>query len=584
MDLTGEFYIENRKNSGGEGGIFLTASDGDEVSLKPMTESKEQLWRYNDGVIESVANGKVLTIYGPGSKAPILALPLDESNEECQKFYFKKNSDEEEDWVFIGQSVHLKEGFNGSKFFLYANPSDNHAPMTNYGSIENNKITNTNTEQKWRIIKPKTKEEAGESPFWWEPVKHFNSLGEHALVAGQDGGHPVYVSLVEWMKNMNVIGKIHRGECYVNLEGREVKIKDGDCTSKVLCVKPGANVQWIPAVDGKLPQNAIEGGEVDGKIEFVGRCFKENDAEIITPGRVIPDENIICFTWGGGRKQSVYDVLTIREGGEAGAAVPNLSNFKWSLIGKQPEDESFQVPTGWKLVEINEDLWFQVTSSLERSIADQMDEGSLSIMRKIEEPSAGGAEWIVVRRTSTSESFQVPAGYEVVQMDESNFGQYISQVQHLMDPSMAPGMESGLIKFAKKIEEPSRESPEWLWLSRKSTSYSFIVPAGYKVVQMDESNFDQYKSQVQHLIPPSWLPEVMSGLIQFARKMQSGNAPWIVVKRESLDDEFDVPSGYEIVLMDESNFGDYLPQVQHLMDPSMGPGMEGGFIKFAKKL
>ena len=49
-------------------------------------------------------------------------------------------------------------------------------------------------------------------------------------------------------------------------------------------------------------------------------------------------------------------------------------------------------------------------------------------------------------------------------------------------------------------------------------------------------------------------------------------------------DTFDVPDGWEIIEMDESNFGEYMPKVGHLITPDMAQGMEGGIIKFIKKM
>ena len=49
-------------------------------------------------------------------------------------------------------------------------------------------------------------------------------------------------------------------------------------------------------------------------------------------------------------------------------------------------------------------------------------------------------------------------------------------------------------------------------------------------------------------------------------------------------DPFDVPDGWKIIEMNEDNFGEFMPRVGHLITPDMAAGMEGGTIKFPKKM
>eukprot|EP00092_Neocalanus_flemingeri_P004344 GFUD01004673.1.p1 GENE.GFUD01004673.1~~GFUD01004673.1.p1 ORF type:complete len:309 (+),score=82.64 GFUD01004673.1:50-976(+) len=66
-------------------------------------------------------------------------------------------------------------------------------------------------------------------------------------------------------------------------------------------------------------------------------------------------------------------------------------------------------------------------------------------------------EWKVVRVEQKGVPFNVPEGFEIVEMDESNFLQYLPKVQHLLRPDMQQGMEGGTIKFARKIGTSGNE-------------------------------------------------------------------------------------------------------------------------------
>merc|ERR1712236_142831 len=46
---------------------------------------------------------------------------------------------------------------------------------------------------------------------------------------------------------------------------------------------------------------------------------------------------------------------------------------------------------------------------------------------------------------------------------------------------------------------------------------------------------------------------------------QQNDEEWKVLRVANKGDAFDVPPGWEIVEMDESNFGEYLPKVGHLI-------------------
>ena len=61
----------------------------------------------------------------------------------------------------------------------------------------------------------------------------------------------------------------------------------------------------------------------------------------------------------------------------------------------------------------------------------------------------------MVRVANKGDFFDVPNGWSIVDMDESNFGEYLPKVGHLIDQSMAEGMQNGTIKFIVNKPEPA---------------------------------------------------------------------------------------------------------------------------------
>ena len=49
------------------------------------------------------------------------------------------------------------------------------------------------------------------------------------------------------------------------------------------------------------------------------------------------------------------------------------------------------------------------------------------------------------------DTFDVPEGWKIIEMNEDNFGEFIPRVGHLITPDMAEGMEGGTIKFIWKM-------------------------------------------------------------------------------------------------------------------------------------
>ena len=64
---------------------------------------------------------------------------------------------------------------------------------------------------------------------------------------------------------------------------------------------------------------------------------------------------------------------------------------------------------------------------------------------------------------------------------------------------------------------------------------------------------------------------------------------WDYIQLWGEETEFKVPEGWELVEMDESNFGEYLPSVEHLIGEmdhfvmDVKEEMEGGRLKFIRR-
>jgi len=58
--------------------------------------------------------------------------------------------------------------------------------------------------------------------------------------------------------------------------------------------------------------------------------------------------------------------------------------------------------------------------------------------------------WQCVQLWDNETEFKIPQGWEVVEMDQGNFEEYLPSVQHLIHMSMKDDMESGKLKFIRR--------------------------------------------------------------------------------------------------------------------------------------
>merc|ERR1711909_190834 len=140
-------------------------------------------------------------------------------------------------------------------------------------------------------------------------------------------------------------------------------------------------------------------------------------------------------------------------------------SFGYQLLDKDASGE-FQVPSGWNMVglhEMNDPAVQAAFGDLVTGPAqvDKFNNGQMKLIRmdQIGGDMSSAEEWKVVRVANKGDAFDVPNGWSIVDMDESNFGEYLPKVGHLIDQSMAEGMQNGTIKFIVNKPEPASGVP-----------------------------------------------------------------------------------------------------------------------------
>ena len=99
------------------------------------------------------------------------------------------------------------------------------------------------------------------------------------------------------------------------------------------------------------------------------------------------------------------------------------------------------------------------------------------------------------------------------------------------------------------------EEPEtWQIVERESTDVEFIIPDGFVFVEINEDNFRNYMSRIQHLLTEEVGEKLPQGLVGFVKSapeqdtMNSLHPPiYKIITRDSIDEEFDVPPGFELI-------------------------------------
>merc|ERR1711936_508669 len=131
----------------------------------------------------------------------------------------------------------------------------------------------------------------------------------------------------------------------------------------------------------------------------------------------------------------------------------------FQLISKNSAGE-FEVPVGWSRVGYHQREDSDVMKA-RRELIDSLekmggfDSGEMVLIRKGEREKdewrdGPYEEWDVLKVANKEDVFDVPDGWEIVEMDRSNYGGYMDKITYMFDPSMLKGMEEGTITFIRK--------------------------------------------------------------------------------------------------------------------------------------
>jgi len=143
----------------------------------------------------------------------------------------------------------------------------------------------------------------------WVPVDSFD-LPKNAVPAGKDASNDYNLFLAR----VKIDGKLRFGKAHTGYKGIYVPQKDEELVVyeqpfEVLVADPQANVKWVDMENGKVPEGAVVGSVVDGKIEFIGRGETHNT---VSPGAIVPADSCMYVPYGGRcEKLTKYQVLVI---------------------------------------------------------------------------------------------------------------------------------------------------------------------------------------------------------------------------------------------------------------------------------
>jgi len=132
--------------------------------------------------------------------------------------------------------------------------------------------------------------ENGKPLYKWVPVDNW-VLPKNAVPVSKD----VYIGRASLNQKIR-LAKVHNGnkKLYVAHSGKVEEIMHK--AFEILCVDPAATVEWKDFENGKVPERAIVGSIVDGRLEFVGRGQTESET---SPGQIVPADGCMYAAYKG---------------------------------------------------------------------------------------------------------------------------------------------------------------------------------------------------------------------------------------------------------------------------------------------
>ena len=158
-----------------------------------------------------------------------------------------------------------------------------------------------------------------------------------------------------------------------------------------------------------------------------------------------------------------------------------------------------------------------------------------------------------MERDSTEEEFLVPEGFQFVDINENNFKNYVSKIQHLLTEEIGEKLPQGLVGFVKGIEINDEEEEEhsdveydneeedttteiYKLVTREHIDDEYEIPPGFQMIK-DKDEIDQ---------------EQFDKLINDEEKTEKFNTDLIAIVRFSSIDDNDYDVMEESAINDET--------------------------------
>merc|ERR1719186_394563 len=171
-------------------------------------------------------------------------------------------------------------------------------------------------------------------------------------------------------------------------------------------------------------------------------------------------------------------------------------------------------------------------------------------------------------------SFKIQEGWVELPKSDENLQKMINLVSTKRELDL---FQKGDLLF---VAQKTDEEPDYKAV-RSDEGGKFDIPSGWSVVGMMDPAMPTLMPRF--MTGPQDVDDFNSGkMVIITNKEGAGpKEDWVVVEKK--DGEFQPPPGYQIIQMDESNFGEYMPKIQHLLNKSIADKINSGSVKFALK-
>ena len=151
-------------------------------------------------------------------------------------------------------------------------------------------------------------------------------------------------------------------------------------------------------------------------------------------------------------------------------------------------------------------------------------------------------------------------------------------------------------------EQDTRREEVWQVVLRETEEEEFDIPVGFTFVDVNENNFRNYVARIKHLVTDEIAGKMEKGLVGFVMSdpdylayeegegVEPVTSEWVVLTRETVEEDFDIPDGFTLVDVNENNFKNYVSRIKHLLNDEIGLNwavtiagkMKNGLVGFAK--